>query len=374
MTTENPEFVKAADVETIVAGKIDAAKAAWLADVDAKIRERNRLGFAGGDKDEDKDGQAAAKAREGALESAFMDYVRTGNRDGLSAAKATMVEGTAANGGYLVPTKYSAELVQTIKEGSVLRAAGARIITVDGTKDFRVPALTNSAAAVLTAESAAYDQKEPTLSEVAFTPYKYTRLSKVSDELLADSRFDVFGQVLAPDGANSFVLAENSAFAVGTGSSQPQGLTVGATVGVTAAATNAITVDEIIDLYYSLKPEYRARATWVVNDATLKVIRKYRESGSTGAFLFQPSLTQGDPSTLMGRPIYSLSTIPTIATGNKAIVFGDLSYFWIADFAGIDMRRLNELYAGSGEVGFRWFKRFDSKVMLAEAVKVLRLA
>lgn len=375
--TQTPEAV---DIEAVVASKLDAVKADYdkrMADFEAKLAEASRVKFASvnvnkGVAPEANDEADAVKA----YGDAFDAYVRRGDAipRGL-AVKATMNETTAAEGGYLVPRQYANEIVTAINQGSVLRQAGARVLSVNGTNSFRVPTLTNSAAAVIKAESTAYDQKEPTIGEVEFTPWKYTRLSKATEELLADSRLDVFGQILAPDGANAFTLAENAAFATGNGSAAPQGITVGASVGVTAAATNAITAEEVIDLYHSLATQYRGRAVWVMNDATLKVIRKFRESGSTtGAFLWQPALANGEPSTLLGRPVYTLSDMPTIATGVKPIVFGDLSYYWIADFGGLQFQRLNELYAATGEVGFRWFKRFDANVMLSAAIKSLVMA
>ena len=313
---------------------------------------------------------AAAKAEEAA--KAFDRFVRTGD---LGAYKATMNETTAGEGGYLVPTAYSNDLVTAINEASILRAAGARVISVSGTNSFRIPGLTNSTtAAIITAESASFSQVEPTITEVEFKPYKLTAEMRATDELLADSRIDVLGQILAPDAVNRFVKAENTYFATGTGSSQPQGVIAGASVGVTAAATNAITADEIIDTYHSLASEYRARAVWLMNDATLKVIRKFKESSTTGAYLWQPGLANGQPDTILGRPVYTLSTIDTIATGKKVALFGDLSYYYIADFGGLAFRRLVERYADIGQVGFQWYKRVDSHVMLSAALKVLKCA
>lgn len=315
----------------------------------------------------------AAKAEEAA--KAFERYLRTGDYGALSAYKAAMNETTAGEGGYLVPTTYSNEVITAINEGSILRRAGARVISVNGTNAFKVPGLTNSTtAAILTAESTSFSQIEPSVTEVTFEPYKYTAQSNATDELLADSRIDVLNQILAPDAVNRFIKAENTAFATGSGSGQPQGVMIGGTIGVTAAATNAITADEIIDTYHSLATEYRDRAVWLMNDATLKVVRKFKENGSTGAYLWQPALSAGQPDTILGRPVYTLSTIDTIATGKKVAAFGNLSYFWIADFGGLTFRRLVERYADIGQVGFQWYKRFDSNVMLSAAIKYLKCA
>lgn len=303
---------------------------------------------------------------------AFNVYIRTGHAYPIEAQKAAMQVGTASEGGYLVPQTYSNELIKAMTEQSVLRQAGARVISLSGTKGFNVPSLNYSGAAVLTAEEAAFDQKEPTVGEITFSPYKFTKLSKVSDELLDDSRLDVTSEILAPDAAQSFAATENNYFVVGTGSAQPQGVLTGASLGKTAASATAITFDEIYDLIGSLFYGYRANAKFLMNDATLTVVRKLKDSN--GQYLWQPSNQAGQPDRLAGYPVYVLNTMPTIATGNKTILFGDLSYFWIADIGQMTMQRLNELYAANGQVGFRWYKRADSRVMLSAALKYLQQA
>lgn len=351
---------------------LSAVKAEWMKEVEAKLAEQNRLKFASVNVNTG----AAVKAEDAAkaYEVAFDRYVRTGDASGFQndAVKAVMNRTTAGQGGYLPPIKYSNDIVLALNEASKLRKAGARIISVEGSASFKVPTLVNSATAILQTESTSYEEVEPTIGEVTFTPYN--RLSLATDELLEDSRIDVFGQILTPDALNAFAQAENTAFTVGTGSSQPQGIMAGGSVGVTAAGTNAITAEEVIDLYHSLTSEYRSTATWVMKDSTLKAIRKMRESGSTtGAFLWQPAISAGEPETIMGRPVVTVSTVEALATGKKVIAFGDLSYFWIADFAygQAGFKRLDERYAELGQVGFRWSKRFDSHVMLSAAIKTL---
>ena len=340
---------------------------AQLADLEKRLVEAQRPAF----NINTGKGSDSADAKADIAAKAFEQYMRYGDASAIKAANET----TSADGGYLVPRSYSNDLVTSINEGSVLRTAGARVLSISGTNSFRIPTMTNSTtAAIIKAESTSFSEEYPTIGEVEFTPWKYTAVSLATDELLADSRINVFSQVLAPDAVNRFIKAENSDFAMGGGSSAPQGVMIGGQVGVTAAATNAITADEIIDTYHSLKNEYRGRAVWLMNDATLKVIRKFRESGTTGAFLWQPGLAQGQPDTILGRPVYTLSTVDTIATAKKVIAFGDMSYYTIADFGGLSFQRLNERYADIGQIGFRWYKRMDANVMLAEAIKYLKLA
>ena len=148
--------------------------------------------------------------------------------------------------------------------------------------------------------------------------------------------------------------------------------TGGAQTGVTAASSTAITADELIDLFYSLKSPYRRKAVWVMNDSTFKAIRKLKDN--QGQYLWQPSLTAGTPDTILNRPVYTSGFMPTLATGNKTILFGDLGYYWVADREGRSFKRLNELYAPTGQVGFLTSQRVDGKLILPEAVKVLQQA
>lgn len=167
---------------------------------------------------------------------------------------------------------------------------------------------------------------------------------------------------------------EEDAFLNGDGSAKPTGIlhdTLGGQVGVTAASATAITADELVDLYYSLKAPYRKNAIWILNDATIRLIRKLKSV--EGQYLWQPGLKDGEVNTILGRPYFTSPFMPTAEAGAKAILFGDLSYYWIGDRQGIAFRRLNELYAGKGQVGFMASKRLDGRTVLPEAIQLLQM-
>lgn len=165
---------------------------------------------------------------------------------------------------------------------------------------------------------------------------------------------------------------EEDAFFNGDGTGKPLGIfaaTGGAEVGVTTANATAITADELIDLYYSLKAPYRKNAVWVLNDSTVKAIRKLKDNN--GNYLWQPAITAGTPDTILGRPVLTSSYVPEIKAGAKTVAFGDFKYYWIADRAGRNFKKLTELYAATGQVGFVATQRVDGKLILPEAIKVL---
>lgn len=139
---------------------------------------------------------------------------------------------------------------------------------------------------------------------------------------------------------------------------------------MTTAGATSLTIDELLDLFYILKAPYRNRAAFVMNDATVKAIRKLKDG--QGQYLWQPSLQAGTPDTILNRPVYTSAYVPTIAASAKTIVFGDFSYYWVADRQGRVFKRLNELFAVTGQVGFVATQRVDGKLILPEAVKVLQ--
>ena len=76
-----------------------------------------------------------------------------------------------------------------------------------------------------------------------------------------------------------------------------------------------------------------------------------------------------------GSPIVVNNDMAQLAgVSAKTVVYGDFSYFWIADFGGLEVKPLMELYAASGQVGWRAAKRVDSRVMLATAFQLLTQA
>ncbi|WDU84214.1 phage major capsid protein [Caloramator sp. Dgby_cultured_2] len=275
--------------------------------------------------------------------------------------------GDAGKGGYIVPTDFEKRLVQALAEENVMRRLATIIPTSSDTK---IPVESDLGSATWVAEEGAYQESDAEFNQAVISAYKLTTLIKVSEELLDDSAFDLESYIINAF-ARRFGVAEEAAFVSGDGNNKPTGIINTAQVGVTTAANNAITFDEIIDLYYSLKTPYRNRAAFIMNDTTAKVIRKLKDND--GQYLWQPSVQQGQPDMLLGRPVYTTSAMPTIAANAKVITFGDFSYYWIADRQGRVIQRLNELYAANGQVGFRGYERVDGKLILPEAVKVLQM-
>ena len=274
-----------------------------------------------------------------------------------------------ADGGYLVPTDFENQILQELEEENVVRSL-AKVIRTQHER--KIPVATGHSVAQWTAENAAYQESNPTFGQKQIDAYKLTDLCRVSTELLQDSAFNI-EEYIRKEFARAFGIAEEEAFCVGTGSNQPTGIFTanGGTVGVTTASGTAITVDEVISLVYALKSPYRRNAKFLMNDATVSILRKLKDQN--GAYLWQPSVQAGEPDRLLGYAIYTSPYVPTATAGSLAIAFGDFKNYWIGDRMGRTVQRLNELYATNGQIGYVATERVDGKVILPEAIQLLKM-
>ena len=292
------------------------------------------------------------------------------NKNSFDVQNALQV-GTDSEGGYLVPDEFERTLVETLQEENIFRQLATIITTSSG--DRKIPVVATKGTASWVDEEGAIPESDDAFGQVSIGAYKLATMIKVSEELLNDSVFNL-EQYIAKEFGRRIGAKEEEAFFVGDGTGKPTGIfntTGGAGVGITTASASAITIDEIMDLFYSLKSPYRKNAVFVTNDATVKSIRKLKDGN--GQYLWQPSVTAGQPDTILNRPLKTSTYVPAIAAAAKTIAFGDFSYYWVADRQGRAFQRLNELYAATGQVGFKATQRVDGKLILAEAVKVLQM-
>ena len=313
-------------------------------------------------------GQPVNAFSKDAYKEAFNEYARKGKAVADSKILNALQVGTDSEGGYIVPTEFETMLVAALQDINEFRNY-CNVITTGG--DRNIPVESTLGTATWTAEEAAYTESDAAFGQVVLGAHKLGTIIKVSEELLQDSFFDV-ASYLATNFGKRFGLAEEAAIVSGSGTGQPTGLDASAGTGITAASATAITGDELIDVYHDLGRPYRKNAAWVMNDSTVKLVRKLKDS--QGQYLWQPSLQAGQPDMLLGRPVIASDAMSAAASTNVSVLFGDLSYYTIAERSGRVMQRLNELYAANGQVGFRMFERLDGKNTLTAALTKLTQA
>jgi len=307
---------------------------------------------------------------EKSYKNAFWDYVRTGDTaDIRKAAKTALQEGTTTEGGYLVPDDEFGSIIAKRDEESILTKLGVMRVTTDRDK-YNFPAENASLSKfTIVAEEGAISaaEEEPTFAQVAVPIYNFKKLIKVSEEILEDenSNLETF---LTNAIGRSLADTENYYSLPGAGSTEPQGAFVGGTAGLTLDAAAAIGPSEIPELMGKLGSPYHNGAVWVMNPATWFYL-KGLVSSSVFTFTTGVARLSGtvDGPTLEGYPVVLNSNVAKVGAGAKSLLFGNFNYMGVVLNRGLRVRRLNELYAGNGQVGILATYRFGCAVLQAEA-------
>lgn len=303
--------------------------------------------------EEPKTGRASDEYRKAMLDAFRSNFKRVSN---------ILQEGVDADGGYLVQ-EYDRRLIDTLSEENIMRRL-ATIITTSGEHKINIAATKPAASWI--EEGGALTFGDATFSQILLDAHKLHVAIKVTEELLYDNAFNLEGYILDQFG-KALGNAEEDAFLNGDGTGKPLGL-FAATGGGTVAGTltAAIKSDDMLDLVYALKRPYRKKASFIMNDKTLSSLRKLKDNN--GAYIWQPSYQAGEPDRVLGYAVHTSAYAP-----EDAIAFGDYKYYNIGDRGTRSFSELRELFAGNGMIGYVAKERVDGKLILPEAVQILKL-
>ena len=304
--------------------------------------------------EEPKTGRASDEYRKAMLDAFRSNFKRVSN---------ILQEGVDADGGYLVPEEYDHRLIDTLSEENIMRRL-ATTITTSGEHKINIAATKPAASWI--EEGGALTFGDATFSQILLDAHKLHVAIKVTEELLYDNAFNLEGYILDQFG-KALGNAEEDAFLNGDGTGKPLGL-FAATGGGTVAGTltAAIKSDDMLDLVYALKRPYRKKASFIMNDKTLSSLRKLKDNN--GAYIWQPSYQAGEPDRVLGYAVHTSAYAP-----EDAIAFGDYKYYNIGDRGTRSFSELRELFAGNGMIGYVAKERVDGKLILPEAVQILKL-
>lgn len=281
-------------------------------------------------------------------------------------------EGTNSAGGYMVPTTLLKRMVEVQKAyGGIARFASE--LTTDTGNPLNWPSNDDTAnVGAIVTENTQLTEQDFTFGQVPINAFMYTsKIVRVSIQLLQDSAFDLnawipkkFGQRIG--------RAQAAHFETGTGTGQPQGVTVGLSSGTTMGTAGTLKYDDLVNLEHSVDPAYRegGNARYVMSDLALAAIRKVKDSQNRP--IWTPTFAVGMASTINGWEYAIDNNLPDMTAANKPIVFGDIGEAYvIRRVTGASVMRLTERYADFLQVGFLAFNRADGRVQNASAAKVL---
>ena len=264
-------------------------------------------------------------------------------------------------GGHTVGTAFYAQLVDHLIEVSGVMQAGPTVLITDKGESLPIPRTTaHSTGTSEIAEGTAITESDPAFNQIVLGAYKYGVLVQVSYELIEDTYIDLLGY-LAMQAGRAVGNAFGARLVTGTGSSQPQGVATAATVGVTGGAgvTGAFTADNLIDLYFSVIAPYRSSpaCAWLMKDATLAAVRKLKDT--TNQYLWQPSLQQNVPDTLLGKPVYTDPAVAGVAVSARSVLFGDFSCYFVRQVKDIRFERSDDFAFNADLATFKCVLRGD---------------
>jgi HK97 family phage major capsid protein len=273
-------------------------------------------------------------------------------------------------GGYLVPDTFRNTMTETMKAYGGLLNICSVITTADG-GDLWWPTNddTNNEGALL-AENAQVPETDIAVGRRELGAYMFTsKLVKLSWKLMRDSAFDV--EAWLPRKLGERIGRAVAGYLItGSGVKQPEGIVTQVRVGTTGAngQTTSVIYDDLVDLEHSIDPAYRGQnCRWLMNDATLKVLRKLKDGDQRP--LWVPVPAPGFTATLNGYPYTIDNKMPVPAANAKSIIFGDFQAGYVVrQVQGVTTIRLNERYADFLQSGFFGYSELDGMVDDASAI------
>lgn len=293
---------------------------------------------------------------ERAVEEIFSDFIKGETR--------AVGEMETTTNGNVIPDQLSSDILKKVTELSGLFSA---VRKVNSTGTYQQIVEKDKATAGWTDELAEVTKSSGDYDLVEIGHHKLGALTKISMELINQANFNVTSEVVDQI-SRSFAEKVEEAFIRGTGTKQPTGL-VKSGVKVDLASATAITGDELIDIFHSIKAPYIPSSVWLMSRGTLAAVRKLKDEA--GQYLFQEDMTKAYVGFILGKPVIISEYMDSMEASANPIIFGDLSSSYIANVNPQQtIQMLNEVYATQGAKGVLGFLFIDGKPVNDEAYAV----
>lgn len=304
-------------------------------------------------------------------EKAFWAFVRGGPESLEADERKALIVSDDTRGGFLAPEQFEAQLQKELVEISPIRQAARVTPTTAGRVVW--PKRTGTITAKWVGETEERPKTEPTYGQAGLDVHEMAAYIDVSNWLLEDSAIDLAAE-LASDFAEEFGRLEGVAFVNGDGIKKPVGIMNDPSVQtVLNGHATDLSADALIRTMYALPAYYRNRGSWLLNGNSIAAIRLLKDEN--GRYLWQESLTEGAPNTLLGRPVVEAVDMADVAADAFPVVYGDFaSGFRIADRVGLSVLRDPYTVATEGLVRFHGRRRVGGGVVRPDAFRKLKMA
>ena len=271
----------------------------------------------------------------------------------------------SVTGAFTLTPKGQDKYMTAIKQESLFRNLATDIQVYD--HDYRIKTVCSEDVAVWVPEGGTIPLSDGMgdFGDITLASHKLAAFLKLEDTLVRDPFFKI-EDYLVKRLAKNFGRAEDNGFINGNGENMPTGIlaeTGGAEIGVT---TSTLTYDDVIKLFFSVKPEYRKNGTWLMNDETALALRTLKDDAG------QPIWNQSN-DTILGHKVCISEFMPSTESGSKPIAFGDMSYYWIVSRRPVSVRTLTEQFAMVDCGGYLAYEFLDGKLIRPETIKVMQM-
>ena len=278
------------------------------------------------------------------------------------------------NNGALMPTSIANRIIEAVRDMCPI-LAGADVYHVSGTLKIPVYGKANSTHDIAVGYGA--DFTELTADAGAFTSVDLTgylvgALSLIGRSLLNNADVDLVSFVVRKMAEAISVFVEGELLK-GTGASNSHCTgALSTTNTMNAGSVSAITADNLIDLQAKVKQAFQRNAVWTMHPNTWSAIKKLKDGNNR--YLVQDDITGEFPFRLLGKPVHLSDNMPTIASGAKAVLYGDYSGLSVNIRENMTVEVLREKYATQHAVGVVAWMELDSKVSDSQKLATLVMA
>lgn len=307
------------------------------------------------------------------------------NHDPQVQAQLSRIRNTAssvvpADGGFLVPEAFRAQLMQLALEESVVRPRATVVPMevprvafpmIDSTTN--VGSVFGGMIAYWTEESGAFTDTSPKFGRITLDAKKLTGYAVVPNELLRDS-YTSFTGLLETMWPKALAFFEDVAFMTGTGAGEPLGFIGSANPASIAVSketgqdAGTIYVQNIIKMYARMLPASLNRAVWIVSPETIPELYTMALSvGTGGAPVMLVNAAGPGPATMLGRPIVVSEKASQVGTRGD-VVFADLGYYLIGDRQEMTADQSPHVRFNTDQTAFRILQRVDGRPWLQSAI------
>ncbi len=313
---------------------------------------------------------------------AVKNFAVDGVRDARLKAPTGASEGTPSDGGFLVQTDYSTNLIEKTFNTSQILSRIYRMPVSGNSNAMKIPAVADSSRAdgsrsggiqaYWAGEAGTKTPSQPAFGQVSLELKKLVGLCYATDELLQDA--SALESWIGRAFANEFDFKIADAIINGDGAAKPLGiLNAPCLVTVTAETGQGATTlvaENIVKMWARRFGPNTSNYVWLINqDVEPQLYTMGLAVGSGGIPVYMPAggLSAAPYGTLFGKPVIPCEQAATLGTAGD-VILADLSQYIAIDKGGIQSASSIHVKFTTDETAFRFVYRIDGQPMWAAAL------